>query len=817
MRIYKKQLSVTAQDFGGYYSGKVPDSVTGYLGTSSVDASQIQSAFNRVNDAIRLVNQFDSSLLNNVAFIFNFSKGGAYGVYLSELDRAIKTKELKKELEGMGYKVELDDKGLLKAYSEKEEVSQDKIQKDIDSLYRNLESRGGTAFGVNMSQVVNAARMDAMEANSKDPDLWQWIGMLHLGGTIVHEATHALGAKDEGPAEEAEKRFTDWALPIVNSEYEQFMKSSGREEQFAPLTMTSKTRHANQVGWYKVAQSYYNPSILINRPTGSDLSGRHPVGMQTDVGIAGWSMMAQESQNVPIEQRLGKQYMSALPQDLSQQHNSIEEQLRKYTREDKKNDPDSSTEDLLASEHDDSIGYQSLEELLNSSRPKPILVPIKKEASINSTNCLFGYMNNLTISDGSTIPGLSDRVMEYDDAEEDFRWSTKENRTQPRYNPEYDDRGFAYIWVEPRFSPQLFDDMVEDGTNTHPAKRFASTREEMEYSQIISIVSEIVRKIIKKDISCTRLIISEDLMRIIDSIIPKNIQMDIFSTYEDAFAVWLYLKNGEITIEDLNKIEYALVSKKLDDEYDSLIEKLFAFKDKKKKVIDSVLSGVKDICNEYSLGNIYVIGQYPREMVINNSCDSVDCIDFIGDVPERCMKVGSMLAKKLGVRDIVTSIVNNKMSYVFGGLKLTFYGSHSPSDIKIKLESMGIAPTPLNLEMYNRNFTLDMLVYDIANDVLKDVCGQASEDLEFETVNTFFDANFVCEKNPLAIWMAIRYAVKYKMKIDKDLKKVMRAYLNDKMEEISNRYAGKIEYLKEQITREDIDNATRFFEDFGIN
>lgn len=49
-----------AQDFGGFYTGNVPDYAVEMLGTPAVDASQIKSMFNRVDDAINLVNRFDS-------------------------------------------------------------------------------------------------------------------------------------------------------------------------------------------------------------------------------------------------------------------------------------------------------------------------------------------------------------------------------------------------------------------------------------------------------------------------------------------------------------------------------------------------------------------------------------------------------------------------------------------------------------------------------------------------------------------------------------------------------------------------------------
>ena len=89
-------------NFGGYFNEEVPDYAGSLIGTPSVDASQISSMFSGTNEAINLVNSYTSDALSNVAYIFNFSKGGAYGVYIPALDRAIKTKALKQQLEQKG-------------------------------------------------------------------------------------------------------------------------------------------------------------------------------------------------------------------------------------------------------------------------------------------------------------------------------------------------------------------------------------------------------------------------------------------------------------------------------------------------------------------------------------------------------------------------------------------------------------------------------------------------------------------------------------------------------------------------------------------
>ncbi|GAG86816.1 unnamed protein product, partial [marine sediment metagenome] len=295
--------------------------------------------------------------------------------------RAIKTKALKKKLEERGYRIDINEQGVLSAYPTQDEKTPEQIQSDIDILYSDLEQKGGSAMGINMNAVIDAARQDASEIQSPDANVWEWIAILHLGGTIVHEAIHAGGSQSEGPSEEAEKRFIEQALPLVNEEYRKSLESKGQEEMYAPLVITEGVRMATDKGWYKTAQqlTHYVSQFFSDPPQGSDLSGRFPSGPHSDMGRAEWGMIAQQNQGEPIEKKLGRQFMSPLPPDLSQENDSIEEQLRKYTREDQKLDPKASIEELLSEGHDRDRGYETLEGLLDEKRPKPLILPLQKE------------------------------------------------------------------------------------------------------------------------------------------------------------------------------------------------------------------------------------------------------------------------------------------------------------------------------------------------------------------------------------------------------------------------------------------------------
>ena len=662
----KEQYRV-AQNFDGFYSGNVPDYATNYLGTSSVEASQVEGAFGKAHEAINLVNRFDSSLLTNISFLFNFAKSGAYGVYLSALDRAIKTKALKQKLEQNGYDIKNTGEGLTAFPKKDQNKAPEQIQQDIEKLYKDLQSKGGTAIGINVNAVLNAAKADMAESNFEDPDAWQWIAVLHLGGTIAHEAIHAKGAQDEGPSEQIEQRFMQWALPIINEEYKKEMEAKGKE--FNPLTITNRQRHAQGNRWYKTAQlnGYYLPQTFTNPAIGSDLQGRFPSGMQSNQGRAPWSMMAQESQGVPIEKRLGRQFMSPLPPDLSQEHDSIEEQLRKYTRPDMKLDSKATMTELLSEGYDEDRGYTLIENLLDEKRPKPLMVPIKpikKAASLNKIATLFGWMNNLSISDGSTIPGLGDRVMAWDDRDEDFAGDAEDIKKQPRYNPTYDEQGFYYQWIEPRFKPELFNDMTKDYSNTHPAKRFASKMDES-VAKIMFVLSKAKSMIEGKEICCTRFLITEDLMPLIDRVfMGDGMRINVFfvdvRNEEDIFAVWIC--SDEVSDGEVEKAEKYL-QKKSEEKADDLIEKLFGIKKQKDQAISEVSETTKDICNDCKV------------QIIPKASGNV--LEFKGGSYDQAIKIGSLAAERLGI--INPSIDNQSVSFNYQNIGVRYASSNYAS------------------------------------------------------------------------------------------------------------------------------------------
>jgi hypothetical protein len=818
-----------SDDFSGFYSGPAPK----YTPKGSVlDASQVLSVFSRGSEAIDLVKQISPQSLEGISSIFNFSNKQAFGVYVPKLDEATKTEELKRELESIGYRIEMTEKGLTAFPKEGVEKTNEEIDADIKKLYDQIKSRGGSPIGIDVQANINAAKKDDADMRNQETsanvpqapnDRWEWLAILHLASTIVHEATHAHGASSEGPAESAESAFISKAIEVINQRYKSSLDSRNQGDLFRELVITQQKRRAGKEGWYKYAQlSYYAPPSFFETPLGSDLKGRFPRGAVVkypDTGMAEWSMMAQQDQSIPIEKRLGRQYMSPLPRDLDQSHDSIEEQLRKVTRGYEKLDPHATITELLSTGYDEDRGYTTLEGLLDEKRPKPLILPLKKASRNIKVATLFGWMNNLSISDGNTIPGLGDRVMAWDDRDEDFSQEESWIKQQPRYNPSsYDIKGFWHRWIEPRFHPEFFDDMTRDYSNVHPAKRFAAKLDNGA-SKVISILSTAKNKVSSGEIGATRFVVTQDVMPLIEKIFASdNIKINVFyladiDKDELLYSVWA--SSETVSEEDIEKVEKYLQGKGEDKngEITNIIESIFGIEKQKKQAVKTIIQEVKRICFEHKIKDVYISGEYPRLLVTKSPMSQIESLDFGGGWGDQIVRVGSVLSEKLGVSNIKTSNKSSTLSFNYMDINVNFSGTFAPQEISGGLKDRGIPLTPINLDIYNKDFTVNMLVYDVGIGQIKDVTGLASKGIDGKIIETFFDADYVCSNNPMVILRAIKLHIKHGFNIDEILAIAMKHHAKLLLNKYSD---SKLVLARENVLREGKIQGEKLLRGFGL-
>lgn len=741
-------------NISGFYSGNVPEFAANLIGTGNVDASQVITSFNKANEAVKLVNEFDSSFLRNIAYIFNFDKGGAYGVYLPGLDKAIKTQELEKRLKQKGYVIG-NENNMMVAYPQDENISQEQVQQDIDTIYAELEQQGGHVISVNTKKILQDAEQDSknlyplVQEVWSEKELWEKMSILHLGETIVHEATHAKGHMDEGAPTTEQNRFVSWLWQKLDQEYRSKLSAKGLEDQYQPLPAFTSTRTAKKTGWYKYAQNFFLPNSFFNKPTGSDLSGRH----SQPHNQSGWGLLEHQDKSAPIETRLSRAYMSELPEGVDQANQSMELQLQLFNKNNKPFDSSESMEERLEEDRNKTNSYLIYEELLDERRVKPLMTPIKKDASskIVKEATLFGWYNNLEISDGSTIPGLSDRVMAWDDRDESFAQEEDWIKAQPRYNPRgYDVNGFWYVFVEPRFKPELWEDAVSHST-TAPAKRFASMGSEFidDLNFAVNAILIAKNKIKNNDIKSTRFIISEDIFKYLKMYF-KNIPNIIFpfdfvleGRSENAMACWIY--NEEyVSEEDIYKMEEYIEGEDngVDEEF---VNKLFYFdqKDQYLFILD-MIAYIRKMC--HGMG-VHIIGTGCRKLMNE---EYIHSLEFSSESPENTIKCGHILARYFGVKQSF-DVLSEELSFQHMGITFVFNGGDGDNVILNLMRHTG-HNTKNNLlaDICSKDFTPNMLAYDIENDEYVDYV-----DVYENVIDTIFPADYLFSRNPFLIIQAI--------------------------------------------------------------
>ena len=301
---------------------------------------------------------------------------------------------------------------------------------------------------------------------------------------------------------------------------------------------------------------------------------------------------------------------------------------------------------------------------------------IKKASSNNLTKTatLFGWMNNLTISDGSTIPGLGDRVMAWEDRDESFSGEEDEIASQPRYNPTYDIKGFYYRWIEPMFQPQLWSDFMNNLSNIHLAKRFATTIDP-EVTNILKILSIAKAKITKKEITSTRFVATSDVMPIIEKLFPNDlIKINVFhygetDKKEEIYSIWL--SAPDVEEEQIERAEKFLQNKDISPDTHKLMDELLGLSKQRDNEINAVINTVNDVCKSYNLNQI--TAKLPNE---SQSMPKylIDSLDFISDNIDELIKVGSLVAEKLGVNKTKIDKDGKSIYFMLNNLRVNFIG-----------------------------------------------------------------------------------------------------------------------------------------------
>lgn len=711
------------------------DSVIPYIeqnigSPSKVNIQEIASVLSQAGAALDMVR--DSSFgsnLTNIAYVYNSSESGAFGVFDPKIDRSIKVKIVEDKLKQMGYDVKYENENL---YAFSDNKSPEQVRNEMDKMYKDLDLKGGLVIGINASKILEISRKNFKELSekmSKDGDFapldksdFDILVALHLGSTIVHESVHALGAKDEAAPIQAQKKWTNEKLAQLNSE----RKSKGK----IPFEMGGEIYNASSKMPIKTSQiipflDAVLPEALLRSFNEFNEEYFH----------------VNKNPNDSMETILSKNYHTSEYSDISMSDGLSKD----YT--------------------DEEVKRQSLQEMLENNRPRPIIRPVKTagiSSNLGGPNIggpFYAVDENIPrVMDGRDIV---DRI-DYKDGEDPY-W-------HKRYKPEHtsyttDRYGRLTYKYDTYFTmvdfcnnnPMTWSSLYNEDNVTGPWRKVAAIVDEST-DERKNLILQSMRKIgfykfqVKSGKRPAVRMYCASYMS--DAIEKACSDMKIYKfNHDEHDAIWIvapHVKESKIIF-----MEKAIV------EGDS--ESVDKFMNTSSRILDKIsfiLSEAKEICKEHGITDIYAVGGLPRTMVGSKDFREVNDIDFTSSHPTECLKLGGLLGEELNVSDMGVFLRTMTMSMSYEGMKMDFRGNFTPVDVRDIMRKNGIKVTALNYDVYARDFTVNSLLYDFINNKIYDITGMGVKDVENKTLKTIFDPEEIIPRNPLIITRAIIMALR---------------------------------------------------------
>ena len=214
----------------------------------------------------------------------------------------------------------------------------------------------------------------------------------------------------------------------------------------------------------------------------------------------------------------------------------------------------------------------------------------------------------------------------------------------------------------------------------------------------------------------------------------------------------------------------------------------------------------------------FVIGGFVRDWLSGFSLEDIKDIDVITELG-KSDEIINYLVDKFGLGKPITYdftgtqrlLINN---FVFEFQSPTNINVHFP--IQPEMEKMGIPITFLNKNIFERDFTIDCICYDISDGMILDLTDGMEDLFDNRLLRTPIDPKKAIEFNPLIILRAIRLALEFNLTPAKAFKELMpygASLLPNVLQERSERF---VQGIIQDIFDVDYEKAEKIFSFYNL-
>jgi hypothetical protein len=247
------------------------------------------------------------------------------------------------------------------------------------------------------------------------------------------------------------------------------------------------------------------------------------------------------------------------------------------------------------------------------------------------------------------------------------------------------------------------------------------------------------------------------------------------------------------------------------DIYKDVVENILGTNTTVAKAIETVVDTAKELCKEYDV-DLYIVGEYARKIFEGNAQPLVSELDFTCSSVDMCLKMGGLMATRLGVSTEHVILGKSGISFAYKGARIFFARSPYYHEVGEKMQEHGYSiESPIMREICNKDFTINMMAYDVRNMKVIDPVGVKS-DVKNKIIKTLFDPSFIIDLNPIVIMRALVLKMDG-YQLDEDLERSM---IENSMC-LKERFSPeRIQFTKGYVKSRGTD-ADKLFSEYGLN
>lgn len=183
-----------------------------------------------------------------------------------------------------------------------------------------------------------------------------------------------------------------------------------------------------------------------------------------------------------------------------------------------------------------------------------------------------------------------------------------------------------------------------------------------------------------------------------------------------------------------------------------------------------LIKKLNNFVDKFKLEGVFLSGEYVRSLFTE---EDAKIIDVVCVQPEIVIQLGELFATEIlhiqpQIQNDICIINVEDYKIIFQSRSLSNYMKNE--DIIAWFQQNGIENSPINNNVYGRNFTINSLLYDFSTDKVYDLTQRAFNDIDKKIIASVLPPELLLKYDPMAALKSLRLALQYEFFVETQLK-----------------------------------------------